>query len=131
MARKVTPQLMFEGRAEEAINLYVALFEGSEVGTIERYGPGEMGPEGTVKRAAFTVAGQELLAIDSPIHHDFTFTPSLSLFVECASEAELDAALATLTEGGTVLMPAGSYGFSAKFAWVSDRFGVSWQLNLA
>ena len=35
-----------------------------------------------------------------------------------------------LADGGTVLMPPGSYGFSRKFAWVNDRYGVSWQLNL-
>ena len=67
--------------------------------------------------------------IDSPIKHAFTFTPSFSLFVECESEAELDAAFARLSDGGSVLMPPGNYGFSTKFAWVNDRFGVSWQLN--
>jgi predicted 3-demethylubiquinone-9 3-methyltransferase (glyoxalase superfamily) len=64
------------------------------------------------------------------VHHPFTFTPAMSLFVDCESEAELDAAFGTLSAGGQVLMPPSNYGFSAKFAWVSDRFGVSWQLNL-
>ena len=82
-------------------------------------------------RAEFTVAGPRLACIDSPAPHNFTFTPSASLFVECADEAELDQAFATLSEGGAVLMPPGDYGFSRKFAWVGDRFGVSWQLNLA
>lgn len=130
MANSVTPFLMFEGAAEAAMNFYVTLFRDSRIERIERYGPGEPGAEGSVKRADFTVAGQRLIAIDSPIPHGFTFTPSISLFVECEGEAELDQAFARLSEGGSVLMPPGDYGFSAKFTWVGDRFGVSWQLNL-
>jgi predicted 3-demethylubiquinone-9 3-methyltransferase (glyoxalase superfamily) len=131
VARSVKPFLMFEGSAESAMTFYVSLFPGSAVGRVERYGPGEMGAEGSVKRAEFTVAGLDLMCIDSPIKHAFTFTPSVSLFVECETEAELDAAFGRLAEGGTVLMPLGNYGFSRKFGWTSDRFGVSWQLNLA
>ena len=129
MPKSVVTQLMFEGKAEEAMALYVSLFSGSVV-VVEKYKAGEHGPEGTIKRAEFTIAGHRLACIDSPIKHAFTFTPSASLFVECADEAELDRAFAALSEGGAVLMPPGNYGFSTKFAWVSDRFGVSWQLNL-
>ena len=100
MARKVTTHLMFTGSAEEAMTLYVSLFGDSEVTQIERYGPGEMGPEGSVKRADFVLAGREFLCIDSPVEHAFTFTPSMSLFVECESEAELEAAFARLSDGG-------------------------------
>ena len=71
-----------------------------------------------------------MACIDSPIKHGFTFTPSMSLFVECEDEAEMDAAFARLSQGGAVLMPPGNYGFSTKFVWLNDRFGVSWQLNL-
>jgi predicted 3-demethylubiquinone-9 3-methyltransferase (glyoxalase superfamily) len=130
MARGVVTQLMFEGSAEEAMNFYVSLFKGSEVKAIERYGPGGPGAEGSVKRAAFTVAGHPMSCIDSPIKHGFTFTPSISLFVECDDEAELDEAVRQLLAGGAALMPPGNYGFSTKFAWIQDRFGVSWQLNL-
>jgi predicted 3-demethylubiquinone-9 3-methyltransferase (glyoxalase superfamily) len=121
---------MFEGVAEKAMNLYVSLFSGSAIDRIERYGPGEQGPEGTVKIAEFTLGGHHLKCIDSPAKHAFTFTPSISLFVDCLDEAELDKAFQQLSEGGGVLMPPDNYGFSRKFAWVSDRFGVSWQLNL-
>ena len=55
----------------------------------------------------------------------------MSLFVECETEAELDNAFEALAAGGAVLMPINNYGFSRKFGWVNDRFGVSWQLNLA
>ncbi|MDR3633541.1 MAG: VOC family protein [Isosphaeraceae bacterium] len=130
MAHAVTPFLMFEGSAEAAVNFYVTLFPGSKIERIERYGPDETGAEGSVKRADCTVAGQPLICIDSPVRHAFTFTPSVSLFVDCEGEAELDEAFARLSDGGSILMPPGNYGFSAKFAWVNDRFGVSWQLNL-
>jgi predicted 3-demethylubiquinone-9 3-methyltransferase (glyoxalase superfamily) len=123
--------LMFDGAAEEAMTLYTSLFDDSEITRIERYGPGEQGKEGTVKLAAFTLAGRDFLCIDSPVKHGFGFTPAMSVFVECESEAELDAAFARLSEGGSVLMPVDNYGFSARFGWLADRFGVSWQLNLA
>ena len=131
MPREVTTFLMFEGKAEEAMTFYVSLFPGSEVDRVEKYGPGEPGKDGSVKKADFTLAGHRLACIDSPAKHGFTFTPSISLFVECADEAELDRAFAALSAGGAVMMPPGNYGFSQKFTWVSDRFGVSWQLNLA
>lgn len=130
MARNVTTHLMFEGVAEEAMTFYVSLFPRSEIKHIERYGPGEMGAEGTVKMATFTLAGGDFICIDSPIKHAFTFTPSMSLFVNCESEAEFDGAFEKLSAGGNVLMPAGNYGFSTKFGWTTDRFGVSWQVNL-
>jgi predicted 3-demethylubiquinone-9 3-methyltransferase (glyoxalase superfamily) len=90
-----------------------------------------MGAEGTVKIARFTIASQEFSAGDSPVKHNFTFTPAISLFVQCESEAELDTVFSRLADGGRVLMPLGNYGFSSKFGWLDDRFGVSWQLNLA
>lgn len=131
MARKVMTHLMFEGAAEEAMSLYVSLFSNSEITQVERYGPGEQGKEGTVKVAYFTLAGRELLCIDSPVKHGFGFTPAMSLFVECENEAELEKVFGRLSEGGGVLMPLGNYGFSSRFGWLTDRFGVSWQLNLA
>ena len=72
-----------------------------------------------------------MACIDSPIKHAFGFTPSISLFVECEDKTELDQAFAALSDGGAVLMPPGNYGFSVKFAWLNDRFGVSWQFNWA
>lgn len=130
MARTVTPFLMFEGVAEEAMNLYVSLFRDSEISHIERYGPGEPGAEGSVKRAVFVLGGQRFLCIDSSEKHDFGFTPAISIFVDCESKAELDEAFKQLSAGGEVLMPLDNYGFSTEFGWVNDRFGVSWQLNL-
>jgi predicted 3-demethylubiquinone-9 3-methyltransferase (glyoxalase superfamily) len=131
MTRAVSTFLMFEGAAEEAMNLYVSLFTDAAVHMIERYGPGEQGPEGSLKRAAFSLNGHQLVCYNSPIHHAFTFTPAISLFVECESEAEQEAAFQALSTGGEVLMALDNHGFSTRFGWVNDRFGVSWQLNLA
>lgn len=126
---KVVPFLMFEGRAEEAMNLYVQVF-GGEVLQVARYGPEGPGAEGTILQASFRLRGQTLMCIDSPIPHAFTFTPSLSLFVTCESEEDLRRAAGVLLDGGEALMPMDDYGFSRLFTWVKDRFGVSWQLNL-
>lgn len=129
--QKITTFLMFEGRSEEAMRFYTSLFERSEIRHITRYGPNEAGEEGTVMHAVFTLDGQEYMCIDSSVQHDFTFTPAISLYVNCANEAEIDRLFENLSSDGQVLMPLERYPFSEKFAWVADRFGVSWQLSLA
>jgi predicted 3-demethylubiquinone-9 3-methyltransferase (glyoxalase superfamily) len=128
--QKITTFLMFEGNAEEAMTFYLSLFADAEVISISRYGAEGPGAEGSVRQATFTLAGQPFMCVDSPMKHGFTFTPAISLFVQCTDEAELDRLYAALAERGAELMPLGDYGFSARFGWVNDRFGVSWQLNL-
>jgi predicted 3-demethylubiquinone-9 3-methyltransferase (glyoxalase superfamily) len=130
MRQKIKTFLMFEGCCEQAMNFYVSLFEGGAVTSIDRYGPEGPGKPGTVKLASFALNGQTFMCIDSPIHHDFKFTPAMSLFVDCDSEAEIDRLFAQLSDGGKILMPLGEYPFSRKFGWVADRYGVSWQLTL-
>ncbi|RWR04914.1 VOC family protein [Siminovitchia fortis] len=128
---KVTPFLMFQdGKAEEAMNYYTSLIEDSEIISIVRYGANEAGEEGTVMQAAFSLKGQEFMCIDSNIKHQFSFTPSFSIFLTCSSEEELDNLYEKLIEDGQALMPLDDYGFSRKFGWINDRYGVSWQLNL-
>ncbi|MBD8136213.1 VOC family protein [Peribacillus frigoritolerans] len=127
---KVTPFLMFEGNAEEAMNYYTSLIEGSKINSIVRYGANESGTEGSVMQATFTLKDQEFMCIDSNVKHQFTFTPSFSIFLTCDSEEEIDRLYSSLTDGGQVMMPLGDYFFSKKFGWVSDKFGVSWQLTL-
>ncbi|KAA0011888.1 VOC family protein [Billgrantia pellis] len=131
MAHHVTPHLMFDGTAEQAMRFYVSLFDDADIIHLERYGPDEPGAEGSVKLAEFALAGRRYLCIDSPVKHEFSFTPSLSLFVECDSRDEFEALFERLVKGGEALMPPDDYGFSERFAWINDRFGVSWQLNLA
>ena len=128
--KKVSSFLMFEGNAEEAMNYYVSLIEDSSVTSIVRYGPEGPGAEGSVVQATFTLKGQEFMCIDSHVKHAFTFTPSFSIFVTCDTEDEIDRLYSVLPEDCKVLMPIGNYGFSQKFGWIVDRFGVSWQLNL-
>ncbi|QWH42367.1 VOC family protein [Bacillus mycoides] len=129
--QKITTFLMFEGKAEEAMNFYTSLFDQSEIVNISRYdekGPGE---EGTVIHATFTLNGQEFMCIDSFVKHDFTFTPAMSLYVTCETEEEIKTVFNKLAQDGAILMPLGSYPFSKKFGWLNDKYGVSWQLTLA
>lgn len=128
--RRITPFLMFSGQAEEAMKYYVSIFDRSEILAIQRYGPNEAGPEGTVVQATFALQGQTLMCIDSGVKHDFTFTPAISFFVVCDTEAEVDDAFTKLSRDGKVLMPLAAYPFSKRFGWVQDRFGVSWQLTV-
>ncbi|WP_216625878.1 VOC family protein [Paenibacillus planticolens] len=131
MSQKITTFLMFEGQAEEAMNFYTSLFDQSEIVEIKRYGAGEAGVEGSVVRATFSLHGQVFMCIDSFVKHDFSFTPAISLYVNCDSDEEIERVYAALSQDGKVYMPLGSYPFSEKFGWVGDRFGVTWQLNLA
>lgn len=131
--KSMTTSLMFvgdqAGKAEEAIKLYTSLFPHSKIMDIQRYEADEHEPEGSVKVARFSINETELMALDSHLDHPFHFTPAISLYVECESEAEIEKAFQVLAEGGTVLMPLDNYGFSEKFGWLNDRYGVSWQLN--
>ncbi|WP_242282156.1 VOC family protein [Bacillus cereus group sp. BfR-BA-01346] len=129
--QKITTFLMFEGKAEEAMNFYTSLFDQSEIVSISRYDENGPGKEGTVIHATFTLHGQEFMCIDSYVNHNFTFTPAMSLYVTCNTEEETETAFNKLAEDGAVLMPLGAYPFSKKFGWLNDKYGVSWQLTLA
>ncbi|MEH7459313.1 VOC family protein [Bacillus sp. JJ1127] len=128
--QKITTFLMFDGNAEEAMTLYTSLFNQSEIINISRYGANGPGKEGTVMHATFTLNRQEFMCIDSNVKHDFTFTPSMSLYVNCDTEEEIDEVFNKLVQEGEVLMPLAAYPFSKKFGWLNDKYGVSWQLNL-
>jgi predicted 3-demethylubiquinone-9 3-methyltransferase (glyoxalase superfamily) len=127
----VSSLFMFEGRAEEAMTFYVSLFDDAEVEHVVRFGPGEPGPEGSILLADFRLGGQSFQCMDSYIRHAFTFTPATSVSVELPTEAEVDAVFARLAEDGQVLMPVAAYPFSPHFGWLTDRFGVSWQVQVA
>ncbi len=127
--QQLIPHLMFQdGRAEEALNFYVDLF-GGEVVMLQRYGTETPDMEGKIQLATFRIAGLQLNIMDSPVPHEFDFTPSISLAFRCESEDELDRIYQALLEDGQAMMPKNDYGF-APFAWLNDRFGVSWQLNV-
>ncbi|MGF9767293.1 VOC family protein [Bacillus albus] len=129
--QKITTFLMFEGNAEEAMKFYTSLFDQSEIVNISRYDENGPGKEGSVIHATFTLNGQEFMCIDSYVKHAFTFTPSMSLYVTCETEEEIETVFHKLAQDGSVLMPLGSYPFSKKFGWLNDKYGVSWQLTLA
>lgn len=129
MAKTVKTHLMFQGDADEAVALYESVFPEFKVQSRENHDSGDM--QGKLQQAHVIFAGHELIVFDSPPTHDFTFTPSMSLFVEFDDPDELKQAFETLSKEGQVAMPLDDYGFSPLFGWLQDRFGVSWQLNLS
>lgn len=142
-----TPFLMFEGAGREAMEFYVnTLAPHLPETAITRLDlRGADAPEvtqkpelvGTVSHGEFTIAGTAFRVFDSPAPHAFTFTPAISVFLELPSTGEdaeadlVDSLAETLGADGAVFMPPNNYGFSRRFAWVGDRWGVTWQLNCA
>ena len=129
--QKITTFLMFTGKAEEAMNFYISLFKDASVIDIKRYGANESGDEGTVMHATFTLQGQQFMCIDSNASHAFTFTPAISLYVNCETHEEINTLFEKLSENGQTFMPLGAYPFSKRFGWIADKYGVSWQLNVS
>ena len=114
--------------ASEAMALYTGLFsDGAVVSEQRRPADAPMGA-GTVELAEFVVAGLHVRCSDSYVEHAWDFTPAVALWVTCTSADEQRGLVDGLAEGGTVFMPLDDYGFGP-FAWVQDRFGVSWQLS--
>jgi predicted 3-demethylubiquinone-9 3-methyltransferase (glyoxalase superfamily) len=101
------------------------------VKSIHRYQAGGGGDENSIQHAVFLLNGQEFICIDSPVKHAFSFTPAISIYVNCESEAEIENLFNGLSENGKILMQLGPYPFSKKFGWAEDRFGISWQLNFS
>jgi predicted 3-demethylubiquinone-9 3-methyltransferase (glyoxalase superfamily)/uncharacterized protein YndB with AHSA1/START domain len=120
---EIAPMLMFEGNAEEAMRFYLVAFRDAKIEQLERV-------EGRVHQGRLRVGGLTLIFFDSEVSHGFTFTPSISLVVTCPTVDGVDALFERLSDGGNVLMPLDAYPFSARFAWVVDRFGVSWQMRV-
>ena len=121
----VLTHLMFQdGRAREAAEWYVSLVPGSAVELVVDNGAG-----GTT--VYFTLGGGGFIAFDSPLKHDFDFTPSTSIFVRCDDDDQVRGLFDQIASGGAVMMPIAEYGFSSCFGWASDRYGVSWQIGTA
>jgi predicted 3-demethylubiquinone-9 3-methyltransferase (glyoxalase superfamily) len=130
--QKITPFLWFDNQAEEAAKFYASLFKNSKIGKIARYG--QEGHEihgreaGSVMTVEFELAGYKLAGLNGgPL---FKFTPAISFFVVCETEAEIDALWQKLSQEGMAMMPLQKYDWSEKYGWVMDRFGLSWQLSL-
>jgi len=119
-----------ENNAEEAMNFYIGLFENSRIIDVQRYGKDGPAEEGTIMVARFELNGSKFMCSDSYIKHEWDFTPGVSNWVDCKSDEEIEKLFEKLSENGNAIFPLGSYGFSERFAFVEDRFGISWQLNL-
>lgn len=114
--QKITPFLWFDGNAEEAMDFYVGTFTNSKVVSVSRHGEGGPAPAGSMFTGTFVLEGQEFQAINGgPM---FTFSPAISLFVNCEAQDEVDALWDRLSEGGE----------TQQCGWLKDRFGLSWQI---
>ena len=114
--QKITPFLWFDKEAEEAARFYVSIFKNSKVGRVTRYGDAGPGPKGQVMSATFQLEGQEFMALNGGPH--FSFTPAISLYVSCETQAEVDELWEKLSAGGS----------TERCGWLKDRYGLSWQI---
>lgn len=114
--KKITPFLWFDGRAEEAMNFYVSIFRNAKPGKVLRRGAGGPGPEGAVMSTTFQLEGQDFMALNGGPH--FQFTPAISFYVNCETQAEIDELWEKLSAGGE----------KGRCGWLKDKFGVSWQI---
>jgi predicted 3-demethylubiquinone-9 3-methyltransferase (glyoxalase superfamily) len=119
-----------DNNAENAMNFYVKLFDNSKIIKVQRWGKEGPVEEGKIMHATFDLNGNLFMCSDSPPIHNWDFSPAVSNYIECENESELERLFSKLSEKGNVTMPLNNYGFSQKFGWVIDQFGVSWQLNL-
>ncbi|MCY4530200.1 MAG: VOC family protein [Chloroflexi bacterium] len=115
--QKIVTNLWFDGRVEEALELYTSCFEDARVTRITRYTESGMGKAGDIMTAEFELAGQEFCIINGGPH--FTHSPAMSLAVNCVDQNEVDALWERLTSDG---------GEESQCGWLTDRFGVSWQI---
>lgn len=130
--QQIVPCLWFDGNGADAAKLYTSLFENSKILTTlvynEETNKHTGKPVGSPFTVEFEIAGLRMLALNGgPM---FKIDPSISLFVICETEAELDRIWTALAEGGTVMMPRERQEWSEKFGWLADRFGLNWQLSL-
>jgi predicted 3-demethylubiquinone-9 3-methyltransferase (glyoxalase superfamily) len=122
VAQKITPMLMFtqdkSGKAKEAIEAYTTIFPDSKVDMMVPYAAGEGDTEGFIKHARFSLGGQGFMAMDSSGPHQFTFNESISLVVNCDTQAEIDYFWEKLSA-----VPE-----AEQCGWLKDAYGVSWQI---
>ena len=116
--QKIVTNLWFDGRVEEALELYTSLFADSRVTRTQRHAEGGMGTPGDIMTAQFELAGQEFCIINGGPH--FKHSPAMSLQVNCVDQAEVDRLWEGLTAGG---------GEQGQCGWLTDPFGVSWQIT--
>jgi len=115
--QKITPFLWFDGQAEQAANFYVSVFrKNSKILEVARYGEAGPGPKGSVMTVAFELEGQKFTALNGG--PQYQFTPAVSFVVNCATQAEVDEYWKKLAEGGQ----------EVACGWLTDKYGLSWQI---
>jgi predicted 3-demethylubiquinone-9 3-methyltransferase (glyoxalase superfamily) len=114
--QKITPCLWFDFKAEEAVAHYLSIFKNGRTVSTTRYGEAGPGRKGAVMTILFEIEGQKFLALNGG--PQFAFTPAISLIADCADQAEVDRLWEGLGEGGKL----------GQCGWLTDRFGVSWQI---
>lgn len=129
---RLVPCIWLDDQAEAAAALYTSLI-GGDVSAVARYpesfdNPGHK-PRGSVMTVELEAGGQRFTLLNGGTH--FRANPSISFFLTVDDEAEVTRLHDALVEGGTTLMPLDAYPWSPRYAWVQDRFGVSWQIMLA
>jgi len=118
----ITPNLWFDGQAEEAVDFYVSVFKNAKITSTVRFGKagaeGSGMPEGSVMMISFSLDGQQFTALNGG--PQFTFSEAVSFIVNCKDQEEVDYYWAKLTQGGDEKAQI--------CGWLKDRFGVSWQV---
>lgn len=115
--QKITPFLWFDNNAEEAMNFYTSLFKDSKILSVTRYNDAGPNMNEQVMTASFELAGQEFMVLNGgPL---FKFNESISFFVNCKTQAEVDELWDKLTADG---------GEPSQCGWLKDKFGLSWQI---
>jgi predicted 3-demethylubiquinone-9 3-methyltransferase (glyoxalase superfamily) len=114
--QKIVTNLWFDGRVEEALAFYAAVFADFKVTDISHYGDAGPGQKGDILTATFELFGQEFTIINGG--PGFPHSPAMSLLVNCESQAEVDDLWEKLADGGA----------KGQCGWLTDRFGVSWQV---
>lgn len=117
----ITPFIWFENSAEEAMNFYASTFNNSKIIDIERYTgdqgiPGEAELKGKVLNGTFEIDGQRFMCLDGG--PQFPMTGAISFMVEFEEQSELDEVWEKLLDGGK----------PQQCGWITDKFGVTWQI---
>ena len=118
--QKITPFLWFDDKAEEAAKFYVSIFRNSKLGNVARYGEAGAAasgrPKGSVMTVAFSLDGQEFIALNGG--PQFQFSEAVSFVVNCETQKEIDEMWEKLSAGGE----------EVQCGWLKDKFGLSWQV---
>ena len=122
------PFLTFHGNAEEALNFYAATLPEAKIESIVRFEPNGRGNAGKVMTGVLSFMGQRIMFMDMNAEYDCpAFTWTTSFYLDCKDEAEFDAIFNGLANGGVVMMKEEPFMQYRKVAWVTDKFGVTWQ----